>query len=174
MVDFIDQRIGECRSKLHDIHKQIDALRLRAASIEGELRAYESVRKQSLGPTKTVVVNTADKDVARNAAPQKTADIRKSRLSPTWKAIFTDLVAAYPASLSRARIEEIGKQIAPLGDSFRTALWHHVNRGYVDEVTEGQYRANSVTAYRAGLPWVQPGPDKAKPENEFSLGEGSP
>jgi hypothetical protein len=169
MSKFLDQKISECHARLRDVHKQIETLSLRAASIQGELRAYESVRDQS--DSFTLSQEPVDASIFEKVPSPlpKSFKLRKSRLSPIWQAVFKELVSTHPGTLSRASIEETARKFGPISASFRTALWHHVNRGYVDELDGGLYRANQTTAFRAGVPWNVG--ENTESQNEFNLGE---
>jgi hypothetical protein len=165
MSKFLESKITDCRSRLRDVHKQIDALNLRAASIEGELRAYESMLDSGDVP------DVPNRPVSTPFAEKVLTPVRprKSRLSPPWLAAFKELVSSFPETVSRATIEDIARQHGPITDSFRTALWHHVRRGYIDELDNGLFRANQETAYRAGLPWSGPTEGDSNREKEFDL-----
>ena len=170
---FLDQKISECRAKLRDVHKQIEALNLRAASIEGELRAYDFVKNQSgdLGSSEELPDAPSPAAARPSSKPLK---LRKSRLSPMWQAIFKELISVYPGTLSRASIDDIARNFGPIAASFRTGLWHHINRGYLEELERGMFRANQETAYRAGLPWSGPVKERPDDEKEFDLVGESP
>jgi hypothetical protein len=171
MSKFVELRIADCHARLRDVHKQIESLTLRAASIEGELRAYENVRDQP--ESITLPKEAAALPIEGNppTAPSLPLKRRKSRLSPPWQAAFKELVSTFPETLSRATIEDIARKYGPITDSFRTALWHHVRRGYVEELDNGVFRANKETAYRAGIPWEEQAGEPSELQNEFSLGE---
>jgi hypothetical protein len=160
MTEFVERKISESHAKLRDVHKQIEALHLHAASIEGELRAYEAVKNEmenDLSPLHSGTARGKKGDPARNETkeiPSATTRLRKSRLSPLWQAAFTEMVSVYPETVSRKRIEEIALGFGPLSDSFRTSLWHHINRKYIEDMGSGFFRATEVTAYRAGIPWA--------------------
>lgn len=161
-MQFIDSKINECKERLAQIAHQIEALRREAASVEGALHAYESVKANAVPPPARIRERTRiPAPNSQSEPPTATSQERVagSRLSPVWQAVFEEVLSAYPRKFSDQDIRAIAvKHGYEINESFRTALWHHQKRGNLKrDFSDGTYIATPRTAERAGIRW--PGGD---------------
>lgn len=160
-MDVIDTKIAECNKRLAAVARQIDDLKQEAASIEGELRAYRFVKGAATDAPKKIFRGKFRDSSMPVAGPTTAVSapeievVTFSRLSPVWQQLFKTMVASYPKHFSDAELREIAKAAGfEIGDSFRTSLWHHAQRGALTKNhSDGTYVANQITAEKAGIRW---------------------